>query len=109
MRVIIAGALSLSIAGLSFGQEWTTYTSKTDFFAVNLPGQPKVQEIIYRTEYALNLPAHVYTVTNGPSRYSVTVVDYSNAEKLHAERTPKCKAELGDVAACHALFPSRTA
>jgi hypothetical protein len=108
MRVIIAAALSLSIAGLSFAQEWATYTSKTDFFAVNLPGQPKVQDISYRTEYDLNLPGRVYGVANGPNRYSVTVVDYSNAERLHAERTKDCQAQLGNVDACNPLFQSRT-
>jgi len=59
MRVIIAAALSLFLTGFAFAQEWATYTSKTDFFAVNIPGQPQVEEITYRTEYNLNLPAHV--------------------------------------------------
>ena len=108
MRVIIAAALSLFLTGFAFAQEWATYTSRTDFFAVNIPGQPQVEEITYRTEYNLNLPAHVYRVTNGPSRYSVTVVDYSNAEKLHAERTKDCQATLGNVDACNPLFQSRT-
>jgi hypothetical protein len=109
MRVIIAAALSLfTMAGLALAQEWVSYTSKPDFFALNFPGQPRVQEITYPTEYNLKLPAHVYSVTTGMSRYSLTVVDYSNAEKLHAERTKSCQAELGDVDACNPLFQSRT-
>jgi hypothetical protein len=108
MRVIIAAALSLLISGLSFGQDWATYTSKTDFFAVNFPGQPRVQDITYRTEYNLNLPAHVYSVANGANKYSVTVVDYSNAEKLIGDRVKSCQAELGDVDACTAAFQTRT-
>ena len=108
MRVIVAAALTLFVSGLSFAQDWVSYTSKTDFFAVNFPGQPKVQDINYKTEYNLNLPAHVYSVANGPNRYSVTVVDYANAEKLIADRVKTCQAELGDVDACNAQFQSRT-
>ena len=29
----------------SFAQEWSTYTNRVDRFEVNLPGQPKVEEI----------------------------------------------------------------
>jgi len=108
MRVIAAAALSLLIAGLSFGQDWVPYTSKTDFFAVNFPGQPRVQDITYRTEYNLALPAHVYSAASGPSRYSVTVVDYSGAERLISDRVKACQAELGDVDACTPQFQSRT-
>jgi hypothetical protein len=79
MRVIAVAALSLLVPGLSFAQDWMPYTSRTDSFAVNFPGEPKVQDITYRTEYNLNLPARVYSVTAGASRYSVTVVDYSGA------------------------------
>ena len=107
MRVIIAVALSLIIAGPSFAQDWVSYTSKTDFFAVNFPGQPRVQDISYKTEYNLTLPGHVYSAANGPSRYSVTVVDYSNAEKLISDRVKACQAELGDVDACTPQFQSR--
>ena len=108
MRVIVAAAISLFMAGPSFAQDWVTYTSKTDFFAVNFPGQPKVQDITYKTEYNLNLPAHVYSHAGGTSRYSVTVVDYANAEKLIADRVKTCQAELGNVDACNAQFQSRT-
>jgi hypothetical protein len=109
MRVIIAAALSLfATAGVSQAQEWEPYTSKTDFFVLHFPGQPRVQDLSYRSEYNLSLPARVYSVTNSPSRYSITVVDYSNAEKLHAERTKQCQAELGDVDSCNPLFQSRT-
>jgi hypothetical protein len=32
-------------------QEWTDFTSKVDRFTVNLPGEPKVQEIKWQSEY----------------------------------------------------------
>jgi hypothetical protein len=108
MRVIAATALSLLLAGPSLAQEWVTYTSRTDFFAVNFPREPRVQEITYRTEYDIDLPARVYSHTEGASRYSLTVVDYSNVEKLHADRAKACQQQLGNVDACNPQFQSRT-
>lgn len=108
MRVILASALILLLAELSFPQDWVPYTSRIDFFAVNFPGEPRVEDTTYKTEYNLTLPARVYSYTNGPNRYSVTVVDYSNAEKLHADRVKTCQAELGNVDSCNAQFQSRT-
>lgn len=108
MRVIAATALSLLLAGPSFAQDWVSYTSRTDFFAVNFPREPRVQEITYRTEYDIDLPARVYSHVEGASRYSLTVVDYSNVEKLHADRAKACQEKLGNVDACNPQFQSRT-
>ena len=108
MREIIAVALSLLLASPALSQDWVPYTSPTDSFAVNFPGQPKVQDTTYKTEYNLTLPSRIYSAVVGQSRYSVTVVDYSNAEKLHADRTKTCQAALGDVDSCNPQFQSRT-
>jgi hypothetical protein len=108
MRLILSAALNLLIVGPCFAQGWAPFTSRTDFFAVNFPGEPKVQDMTYRTEYFINLPGRVYSHADGPSRYSVTVVDYSNVEKLHADRVKACQANLGQVDSCNAQFQSRT-
>ena len=94
MRLIplIVAALSLFISGSSFAQEWIEYASRADLFTVNFPGEPKVQSITYTTEYGITLPGHVYSYEDGPNRYSVTVVDYTGAAKIHAEQNAKCKA-----------------
>ncbi len=89
IRLILA-ALILCVSAPSFGQEWIEYYSRADRFLVNLPGQPKVQDITWRTEFGLTLPAHVHVYEDGPSRYSVTVVDYANVQKLHTERVKNC-------------------
>jgi hypothetical protein len=88
----IAAALSLFISGPCFAQEWIEYASQRDLFTVNFPSQPKVEDITYTTEYRLTLPGRVYSAADGPNRYSVTVVDYTEAEKIHAERNKQCKA-----------------
>ena len=108
MRPIIAALLTLVMAGSAFGQGWITYSSRTDSFSVNFPAEPKVQDSTYRTEYFITLPARVYSSADGASRYSVTVADYTNVEKLHADRMKDCQAALGDVDSCNPQFQSRT-
>ena len=97
---VITAALILVICRPSFAQEWIQYASRTDFFGVNFPGEPKVQDITYPTEYGISLPGRVYGVENGPNRYSVTVVDYSGAEKIHTARAEQCKKNGGEGDAC---------
>ena len=102
MRLIpsIAAALVLLISGPSFAQDWIDYSSRVDLFSVNFPGQPKVQDITYPTEYDITLPGRVYIVENGPNRYSVTVVDYSAGEKIHAARAEQCRKAGGEGDLC---------
>ena len=91
MRLIpLVSALILSMSGPAAAQEWIEYYSRADFFLVNFPNQPKVQDITWRTEFGLNLPGHVHSSEDGGNRYSVTVVDYANVQKLHAERVKGC-------------------
>jgi hypothetical protein len=97
---LIPAALLLLLPTLSVAQDWMEYASKNDFFSVNFPGEPQIRDITYTSEYGLTLPGRVYSVTQGPNRYSVTVVDYSNAEKMHVERAAKCKAAGGDGDSC---------
>lgn len=93
MRVnpLVPTALILVLAGPAAAQDWVEYTSKQDLFIVNFPGEPSVRTIDYPTEYGVTLPARVYTVEDRGSRYSVTVVDYTQAERLHTERAKDCQ------------------
>jgi hypothetical protein len=92
--LLIAATLSLFISVACFAQEqeWVEYASQQDYFTINFPTQPKIENITYKTEYALNLPAHIYSSQEGTSHYSVTVVDYTDAAKMHAERSKQCLA-----------------
>jgi hypothetical protein len=89
IRLILA-AVILFVAAPSFAQEWVEYYSRDDRFLVNFPKQPQVKTITYRTEYDLDLPAHVHSYEEGPNRYSVTVVDYSDVMKIHGDRVKGC-------------------
>ena len=113
MRLIplVAATLSLLPSGTCFAQDWIEYRNQADFFSVNFPGEPKVRDISYRTEYSITLPGRVYSVENGLTRYSVTVVDYATLESLEAERVKGCKAAGGDGDSCndHSLADMRGA
>ena len=103
MMSFVAGAFVLGLFyGPSFAQapqasgdrddgEWIEYVSRTDLFTVNFPADPTVREISYSTEYGLTIPGRVHSYDAGSSRYSVTVVDYGNVQKLHADRLVNCQ------------------
>jgi hypothetical protein len=92
IRVVPAVCI-LFLAVPSFAQEWITYVSREDRFSVNFPGKPEVREITYPSEYGAVFPGRVHSYNDGPNRYSVTVIDYTQAEKIHAERTNKTQAD----------------
>jgi hypothetical protein len=89
---IIAGITVLLVASLQ-AQEWSTYTNRLDRFEVNFPGQPKVEEIKWPSEYGAVFPGRVYSLEQNGSRYSVTVIDYTDAERIHAARTNHTEAD----------------
>jgi hypothetical protein len=95
MRVMVPAAVILSLSGPAFAQDWTRVVSPEDGFSANYPGQPKVETTTYVSEYRQTLPAKVYTATDALGRYSTTVVDYRNVEKLHADRAATCQASKG--------------
>jgi hypothetical protein len=101
LKLLIPAAVVLLVSGPSFAQEWIEYASKTDFFSVNFPSEPKVRDITYTTEYDITLPGRVYSVDVGKNHYSVTVVNYSDAQKLHTERQKACRDGGGDGDSCN--------
>ena len=85
-RVLVgwaAGAiLASAVSAPAFAQGWIEYVNEVDRFGVTLPGQPASQEITTTSAQGVTLPGRVYTVEDGPSRYSVTVVDYPSNEDV---------------------------
>lgn len=78
---IVAVFLSSAVSA----QVWEEYVNREDFFQVNFPGEPAVQEIQYKTVKGTMLPAKVFTATAPAGSitagtYRVTVVDYRNAQ-----------------------------
>jgi hypothetical protein len=89
---IIVGIIVLLAATIP-AQEWATYTNRLDRFEVNFPGQPKMDEIKWPSEYGAVFPGRVYSVDQNGSRYSITVIDYTDAERIHAARTNHTDAD----------------
>ena len=93
-------ALLLCLPVLGYGQdlsavasakaEWIEYVSREDMFTINFPAQPKVDDIQWKTEFNLTIPGHVHHYDTADSHYSVTAVDYSNVQQIHADRVRGC-------------------
>ena len=79
IRFVSAG-LILFMSGPSFAQEWIEYMDRKEYFQINFPGQPTVRDTTYESELGEALPARVYTAKGGPATYSLTVVNYKDAE-----------------------------
>lgn len=73
-------------------QEWTEFMSREDGFSANFPGAPTIETTTYRSQFGADLPARVYRATLGPSRFSLTVVDYRPIERILAEKAKACPA-----------------
>jgi len=80
----------LAISGLAAAQDWTEYQNIPDGFKVAFPGQPKVANTTWTTEYGYKAPAHVYSAERGKERYTLTVVDYNAIEAQGIERRKGC-------------------
>ena len=64
-----------------FAQEvWVDYTSKEDRFIVNAPGQATITNITWPSEYGMTFSGRVHTFQKGREKYTVTVINYSDAE-----------------------------
>jgi hypothetical protein len=90
MRLIPAVFIATLFATSAYAQEWIDYTSKEDRFTVNMPGQPKVDSIMWESEYGLVFPGRVHTAVRngfaGPEKYTITAIDYSDAETRYAAK-----------------------
>jgi hypothetical protein len=72
--------LILLLSAPAFAQDWTEYIDREERFQINFPGQPTVRETTYKSELGEDIPAKVYTAKEGPATYTLTVVNYTDAE-----------------------------
>ena len=92
MRLItmMLSILVLASAGPAGAQEWIEYESPQGGFTVNFPGQPRVSETTFKSEYGYSLPARIYSAERGRERYSVTVVEYGGIQQMGIKRAMGC-------------------
>ena len=87
MRIVglATAVVALFVSGAAFAQDWGEYANREDFFQINLPDDPAITSVPYKTVKGTDLTAHVYTA-KAPAdsllagTYSVIVVDYTNAK-----------------------------
>jgi len=68
---------------LANAQDWHRFVDGDEFFAINIPGEPKVAEVLYSSEWGGNLPAKIYSLTANNVDYRITVVNYGTDEKSY--------------------------
>ena len=93
-QLALTAALSC-LAAPSLAQDWIEYVHRTDRFALTFPGMPDVQEATRLSAHAVVFPARIYSLQDGLNRYSLTVVDYTEAERRHRERPDQTDASSG--------------
>jgi YD repeat-containing protein len=84
-RFIALVLMSLS-SGILHAQAWVEYIDESERFIVNFPGEPEVLDTVYLTELGATMPARSYAVDNPPNHFSLIVVDYTEADRIHRER-----------------------
>ena len=90
VQMICVFALFLVIRPAFAQEEWADYTSTSDSFRVQFPGQPRVTETTWTSQAGFKLPERIYSVEHGKDRYSVTAVDYSGIQELGKARIKTC-------------------
>jgi len=90
LRAVVAAVVVLAVSGTAFAQEWVEFVSKDDRFTANFPGSPQVTDTTYTSQFGADLPARVYRAALGPSRFSMTVVDYRPIERILTEKAKSC-------------------
>lgn len=83
---------ALMLPAVTFPQGWVEYIDQSNYFSVNFPAEPDLREITTPSSQGLPIPTTVYSAsgTRGDS-YSVTVVDYTDAERIHAEHPDRAE------------------
>jgi hypothetical protein len=90
---LVAAALLLMSSVPAVAQvEWIEFASREDRFTANFPGQPKIVQTTYKSQFGADLPARVYSAESGPGRYTLTVVDYRPLEAILTEKSKSCPA-----------------
>jgi len=92
LTTLISIASALTVSGPLLAQEWIEFASREDRFTCNFPAQPKITETTYRSQHEADLPARIYSSSQGQSRYSVTVVDFNQAQRILTEKAKSCPA-----------------
>ena len=85
MRVTIVVLVSTLFATTARAQSWRMFVDRDEYFSVNFPAEPTVREFQYASEYGATLPGKVDEVRNGDILHSVTLVNFTDAQRIYQE------------------------
>jgi len=85
MRATILVLIAVLASATAGAQSWRLYTSDDDRFSVNFPAEPTIRYFDYASEYGATLPGKVFEVRNGESLHSVTVINFTDAQRIYQE------------------------
>ena len=97
---VMTAALILVMSAPSFAQDWIQYRAVQISSASISRASPRCRTSPIPRNIDITLPGRVYSAASGPSRYSVTVVNYADAEKIHTARAEQCRKKGGEGDAC---------
>ena len=75
-------AMSLWFSSASLAQGWIEYSDPSEYFGVNFPTEPEIETFTFDSDFNAVYPGRRYTVEVGESRYSISVVDFTNAQQI---------------------------
>lgn len=81
------------------------YVNKDDLFSVSVPCKFTVKDIVWTTEYESKVPGHVYSCKDGDNEYEMSVINYTDIEKIRAAQE-HTEAASGGMYAKIDLFAS---
>jgi hypothetical protein len=87
------------------GKDWVIYVSKLDGFRIAFPSRPQIQETSWSSEYRNRLPARLYSYTEGPDRFSIMAVDYTDIQRIDTARVHACVVTGGEGDTCQVEWP----
>jgi hypothetical protein len=82
---IVSGCVLCLVAGVVGAQGWFEYENIEDRFGVNFPSEPTIESFEYSSEFDAVFPARIYRAERGSDVYTVTVVDFTDSQRIHAE------------------------
>ena len=87
--VILSGLWAIAASA----QAWRDFMTTEDGFQVRVPGEFTITETTWDSEYGAVMPARIYSYDDGASSYKITVVDYTDAYRIHAAREDRTDAD----------------
>lgn len=107
MRIagLMTAMVALFVSSAALAQDWGEYANREDFFQINLPDDPEITMVPYKTVKGTDLTANVYTAkapadTLLAGTYTVIVVDYTKAPGEIPDAIEQARQDLlkkGDV------------